>query len=131
MFPNYVRYLITHGRFLVGCRGGAVIGFGGTKLVGPASSPAAMLTDLFVDPAAHGTGTGRALLSSLWRDQPRRLTFSSTHAHALPLYTSFGLDAWWPLLSLSGDPRLLAKPAGWSVREAAPASICTWPPTQA
>ena len=123
VFPNYVRYLIAHGTFLVGCRSGAVTGFGGIKLVGPASAPAAMLTDLFVDPAAHGTGTGRALLSALWRDQPRRLTFSSTHSHALPLYTSFGLDAWWPLLYLSGDPRLLDMPEGWSVREAAPAEV--------
>lgn len=27
---------------------------------------------------------------------------SSPHSNALPLYTSFGLDAWWPLLYLTG-----------------------------
>ena len=31
------------------------------------------------------------------------MTFSSLHAHALPLYTRFGVDAWWPLLYLAGD----------------------------
>jgi hypothetical protein len=72
-----------------------------------------VLCDLFVDPAVHGTGVGRALLTELWRGAPRRMTFSSQHAHALPLYTSFGLDAWWPLLYLRGDVRGLLFPAGW------------------
>lgn len=43
------------------------------------------------------------------------MTFSSLHAHALPLYTSFAVDAWWPLLYLRGDVRRLRMPGGWSV----------------
>ncbi len=48
------------------------------------------------------------------------MTFSSQHAHALPLYTRFGLDAWWPLLYLAGDVRAVRAPDGWTV---APASV--------
>ena len=43
------------------------------------------------------------------------MTFSSLHANAIPLYTSFGLDAWWPLLSLYGDAGSVQMPQGWSV----------------
>ena len=43
------------------------------------------------------------------------MTFSSLHANAVPLYTSFGVDAWWPLLYLRGDVRRLTTPPGWSV----------------
>jgi hypothetical protein len=42
------------------------------------------------------------------------MTFSSLHSHALPLYTRFGLDAWWPLLYLSGDVTTLRVPDGWA-----------------
>jgi len=82
-----------------------------------------MLTDLFVHPAAHGSGLGRAILGHLWRDQPRRITFSSLHSHALPLYTSFGVDAWWPLLYLAGDVRRLRMPDGWSVEASEPGRV--------
>ena len=79
-----------------------------------------MLTDLFVDPAAHGSGTGRAILEELWNGIHPRMTFSSLHANALPLYTSFGVDAWWPLLYLRGDVGRLEMPPGWSVTAAEP-----------
>jgi len=110
-FPAYVRHVMAHGTFLVAERGHAVTGYGGTLQVGGAS----MLTDLFVHPTAHGSGIGRAILHDLWRDQQRRMTFSSLHSHAIPLYTSFGVDAWWPLLYLDGDVRRLRMPDGWSV----------------
>jgi hypothetical protein len=48
------------------------------------------------------------------------MTFSSLHAHALPLYARWGLDAWWPLLYLSGDVTALPAPAGWAVTTVAP-----------
>ena len=51
------------------------------------------------------------------------MTFSSLHAHALPLYTSFGMDAWWPLLYLTGDVRAVRRPDGWSVSEAKPDQV--------
>jgi GNAT superfamily N-acetyltransferase len=117
-FGPYIRHLIAHGTLLVAERGGAVAGYGGTVRVGAGPTAVSMLTDLFVDPAAHGGGTGRALLRQLWSDEPRRMTFSSLHARALPLYTKFGVDAWWPLLYLRGDVRMLPLPDGWSVSPA-------------
>jgi GNAT superfamily N-acetyltransferase len=119
VFPGYVRHLMGHGRLLVAERAGAVTGYGGLIRIGTGDQSIGMLTDLFVDPAAHGTGTGRALLGELWTGE-RRMTFSSLHAHAMPLYTSFGTDAWWPLLYLRGDVRQLAMPPGWSVTAARP-----------
>jgi GNAT superfamily N-acetyltransferase len=116
IFPAYIRHLITHGTFLVVERERVVSGYGGTVQVGSAS----MLTDLFVHPAAHGSGIGRAILSELWGQQAQRMTFSSLHSHALPLYTSFGVDAWWPLLYLDANVRAVRTPPGWSVEAAGP-----------
>src|SRR5262245_44092798 len=114
VYPNYVRHMMTHGSFLVAEQSGSVSGCGAILQIGTGADAISMLTDLFVDPAAHGTGTGRTLLGALWTGK-RRMTFSSLHANALPLYTSFGVDAWWPLLYLRGDVRRLPRPAGWTV----------------
>jgi hypothetical protein len=122
-FPAYIRFLIAHGTLLVADRAGAVAGYGGTLRIGTGPAAVSMLTDLFVHPAEHGSGLGRAMLGELWRDQPRRMTFSSLHSHALPLYTSFGVDAWWPLLYMRGDVRALAMPDGWSVEAAEPSQV--------
>ena len=54
------------------------------------------------------------------------MTFSSLHAHALPLYTSFGLDAWWPLLYLRGPAATLTVPGGWRSETAAPADVAAY-----
>jgi GNAT superfamily N-acetyltransferase len=128
--PAYVRHLMQQGRLLVAESAGRLTGFGAAQPVGPAAEPVTMLCDLFVHPDAHGSGIGRAILTQLWGSAPRRITFSSTHPHALPLYTSFGLDAWWPLLYLQGDSRALDAPAGWAVVAAAPAEVAalelTW-----
>jgi GNAT superfamily N-acetyltransferase len=118
VFPGYLRHLMVHGTLLVAERDGAITGYGGTLRVGAGPARSCMLTDLFVNPAAHGIGIGRVLLGALFADEPRRMTFSSLHARALPLYTSFGMDAWWPLLYLTGDVRALSRPAGWSVAAA-------------
>jgi GNAT superfamily N-acetyltransferase len=118
VFPAYQHHLLAHGTLLVAERDGTVAGYGATLRIGSDPTAISMLADLFVHPSAHGTGCGRAILDVLWRDEPRRMTFSSLHAHALPLYTSFGLDAWWPLLYLSGDVRRLQKPDGWTVEAA-------------
>lgn len=122
-FPAYVRHLIGHGSLLVAEQGGVVAGYGGTLRIGAGPQAVCMLTDLFVDPAAHGLGTGRTLLAALLDGEPRRMTFSSLHAHALPLYTRFGMDAWWPLLYLTGDVRRLRAPDGWSVAAADPGRV--------
>jgi GNAT superfamily N-acetyltransferase len=118
--PAYLAYLLEHGTLLVAGRDGAITGFGATRLIGDGPAAVSMLCDLFVDPGTHGRGCGRAILSQLWPEgaAPRRMTFSSQHAHALPLYTRFGLDAWWPLLYLAGDVAAVRAPDGWTVAPA-------------
>ncbi len=118
--PDYVRHLMSHGRVVVAAAGETVLGFGAAQQIGTGSAAITMLCDLFVDPAGHGAGSGRAMLAELWRDAPRRMTFSSLHANAMPLYASFGLDAWWPLLYLRGDVRSLPRAAGWRADSASP-----------
>jgi len=121
--PAYMTHLLTHGTVLVGVSGGSVVGFGATRRLGTEEHPVSMLTDLFVHPRVHGGGCGQALLAALWADGGPRMTFSSLHAHALPLYTRFGLDAWWPLLYLHGPSPTLAAPDGWLAASAAPAEV--------
>jgi GNAT superfamily N-acetyltransferase len=116
--PAYLRQLLQHGRVVVAALGEAIVGFGAVEPIGTGDAAISILCDLFVDPAAHGAGYGRAMLTELWRGSPRRMTFSSLHASAMPLYTSFGLDAWWPLLYLRGGVRSLVMPAGWTVAAA-------------
>ena len=123
VFPAYLRHLTDHGRLVVAERSSGVAGYGATLRIGAGPGEICMLTDLFVDPRAHGAGVGQAVLSELWQDQPRRITFASLHAHALPLYTRFGLDAWWPLLYVGGDVRALRTPPGWSVEAAGPGRV--------
>ncbi|HEX6449332.1 MAG TPA: GNAT family N-acetyltransferase [Trebonia sp.] len=120
--PAYVTHLLAQGRVVVAVREGRVAGFGATCQIGGPGG-VSMLCDLFVDPRLHGAGAGRAMLSELWRGDGRRITFSSLHAHALPLYTSFGLDAWWPLLYLRGDVTALTAPAGWHAIHADPDEV--------
>jgi hypothetical protein len=116
-------HLLAYGNVVVGVSGGSVIGFGATRQLGAGSGGVSMLCDLFVDPRMHGGGCGRAMLARLWRSPRRRMTFTSLHAHALPLYAGFGLDAWWPLLYLRGRTDALAIPAGWGTEAAAPAEV--------
>jgi GNAT superfamily N-acetyltransferase len=123
VYPAYIRHLMTHGTLLMAERAGTVTGFGATVRIGTGAQAISMLTDLFVDPVSHGAGTGRALLDALWSGERRRMTFSSLHANALPLYTSFGVDAWWPLLYLGGEVKRLRMPDGWSVMPADPAVV--------
>jgi len=123
--PAYLAYLLEHGTLLVAGRDGAITGFGASRLIGDGPDAVSMLCDLFVHPGTHGRGCGRAILGQLWPDGavPRRMTFSSQHAHALPLYTRFGLDAWWPLLYVTGDVAAVPAPAGWTVAPAAAAEV--------
>jgi hypothetical protein len=118
-------HLLAHGTVLVGVSDGSIVGFGATRRLGSGPGAVSMLCDLFVDPRLHGGGGGRAMLARLWRGTggERRMTFSSLHGHALPLYTSFGLDAWWPLLYLHGRVDALAAPAGWRAEAAGPAEV--------
>jgi GNAT superfamily N-acetyltransferase len=121
--PAYVSHLLAHGRVVVAEHGGAVAGFGAVRRIGTGPAAVAMLCDLFVDPRWHGRGLGRAMLAPLWDGCGRRMTFSSLHPHALPLYTRAGLDAWWPLLYLNGVPSSLRTPPGWAVRVVTPQQV--------
>ena len=121
--PAYMTHLLAHGTVVVGVTGGSVIGFGATRQLGSGPSAVSVLCDLFVDPRKHGSGCGRAMLAELWPGGGRRMTFSSLHGHALPLYTSFGLDAWWPLLYLRGRVDALPAPPGWRAEAATAAEV--------
>jgi hypothetical protein len=121
--PAYMTHLLAHGTVLVGVLDGSVIGFGATRQIGTGTGSVSMLCDLFVSPRVHGTGCGRAILARLWPGRGRRMTFSSLHRNALPLYTGFGLDAWWPLLYLRGRIDAIAAPAGWEAAAADAAQV--------
>lgn len=125
--PAYMNHLLAHGSVVVGVIAGTVVGFGATRQLGSGPGAVSMLCDLFVRPEVHGSGCGRAILSRLWpgdgRGAGHRMTFSSQHRNALPLYTSFGLDAWWPLLYLRGQPDAVTAPAGWRAQAAEAAGV--------
>jgi GNAT superfamily N-acetyltransferase len=125
--PAYTTHLLAHGSVVVGEMAGAVVGFGATRQLGRGPGAVSMLCDLFVDPRLHGSGCGRAMLARLWtgdeHSDTRRMTFSSQHRHALPLYTSFGLDAWWPLLYLRGRVDAVPAPPGWRAEAAGPDEV--------
>jgi GNAT superfamily N-acetyltransferase len=121
--PAYVRHLIDHGRVVVAELGGNVTGFGAVRQIGSGPAAVSMLCDLFVDPAAHGRGCGRAMLATLWAGDQPRMTFSSLHANAMPLYAGFGLDAWWPLLYLRGQAARLPMLNEWAVEPAQPGAV--------
>jgi GNAT superfamily N-acetyltransferase len=114
----YLQHLMDVGRVVVAELAGTVAGFGAVQQIGAGPDAVSMLCDLYVDPDAHGRGCGRAILADLWSTATRRMTFSSLHSHAAPLYTSFGLDAWWPLLYLHGDPTRLPISNEWAVESA-------------
>ena len=121
--PAYAAHLLAHGHLVVACRDGVITGYGATLLIGEGAATVSMLCDLFVDPRAHGLGCGQAMLAALWPGQPRKMTFSSQHPHALPLYIRAGLDAWWPLLYLAGDVHALGGPAGWAAGPSIPERV--------
>ena len=121
--PAYVSHLLAHGRLIVAEYRGPVAGFGATLRIGTGPAAITMLCDLFVDPDRHGLGLGQAMLGELWHEGAPRMTFSSLHAHALPLYARYGLDAWWPLLYLGGTVTALRAPAGWAVALASPGEV--------
>lgn len=122
--PAYVTHLMNVGRVVVAEVNDVVVGFAATREIRGRDRSTSMLCDLFVDPSFHGRGLGRALLSDLWPDPSApRMTFSSQHPYALPLYTSVGLDAWWPLLYLEGDARSLPSSAAWTVERSWPRDV--------
>jgi len=111
----YLDSLLTIARVLVAEREGAVVGFGAVVPVGPITH----LADLFVRPAAHGSGVGRTLLGELFGDAWPRTTFASDDPRALPIYVRAGMQPGWPNLYLLAEhPRLPS-----SVLDAAPGTV--------
>lgn len=99
----YLDSLLAIARVLVAERDGAIAGFGAVVPVGPISH----LADLFVRPASHGTGVGKALLAELYGEAWPRTTFSSDDPRALPLYVRSGVQPGWPNLYLLAEaPRV-------------------------
>ncbi|HET6876989.1 MAG TPA: GNAT family N-acetyltransferase [Jatrophihabitans sp.] len=106
--PRYVRALLEQGRVLVAACDDRICGWGAVR----AGALGELLTDLFVAPENQGAGIGRTLLARLWpvAEAGGRLTFSSRHPHAQPLYLRSGLQPRWPLLYLAGRPGRLPAP---------------------
>jgi hypothetical protein len=106
------------GRLVVAEQGSGLVGYAAARALAGAAGPISVLADLFVAPSTRGAGLGGAMLQRLWSDDVARMTFSSTHPSALPLYLRFGLTAWWPLLYLSGDRSLLTQSSSLEAEEA-------------
>lgn len=92
----YLDHLVVRARVTVAEVDGSVAGFAGSVPVGRADIR--FLTDLFVDPARHDRGAGRALVTAALEGSTERMTFSSTDERALALYLRAGMRPWWPLL---------------------------------
>lgn len=99
----YLRYLIGRGRVVVAEADGVPVGFGASVRTGRSTH----LADLFVLPGWQSHGIGRRLLEEVMGDDQPRTTFGSGDPRALPLYLRAGMQAYWPNLYLSGDPRRL------------------------
>ena len=94
--PRYLAHIRSRGRVAVREESGSVVGYGGVVDLRGTS----FLTDLFVAPAARGTGHGGALLEVLWGGRATRATSSSQDPRALAAYARFGAIPRWPLVRL-------------------------------
>jgi GNAT superfamily N-acetyltransferase len=121
-FP-YLEHLLSRARVSVAEAEGAVVGFAGALDVGDAR----FLTDLFVDPASHEHGAGRALLETVLDRATACMTFSSADPRALALYIRSGMRPWWPLLYLVGEVAGLgAAPDGIGWEPASVEETASW-----
>lgn len=104
--PAYLEHVARVGslRVAVGA-GGRTVAFGGVVAVHTLDGPAAMVTDLFVEQSARGAGVGTALLGHLLDGHRARMTCSSAHPAALPVYRAAGMTPVGRLLYLAGHGR--------------------------
>ena len=135
----YVDRLFADGTVLIAERDGLAVGFAAAVWIRPAPGTTTVrrshVSDLFVDPAAQGSGVGgqhyRALLEA--HREERWSVSSSGDPRAQALYAKGGMTMAWPLYYLerpSGRadqplPRVRAtvRPLGWAEATAATAEI--------
>lgn len=118
----YVERLFADGTVLVAERDGGVVGFAAAGWLRPAAGSSAQrrshVGDLFVDPAAQGSGVGgplyRALLDA-HRDE-RWSVSSSNDPRAQALYEQGGMVRAWPLYYLERPPAQSGRPLPAAVR---------------
>jgi len=103
---GYYRFLVEHGRTLVACVGGEIVGFGAVV----SNARLTHLADLFVHRPDAGHGIGGRLLAALFEDRWPRTTFSSDDERAMPIYIRAGMNPLWPNLLVSGNARRLPEP---------------------
>jgi GNAT superfamily N-acetyltransferase len=109
---RYLTHVRRTGHVVVAVVDQQIVGYAGTRVIGPVE----MVCDLFVHPDFHGRGVGATLLDAAWtRRDGARMTFSSQHPNALPLYLRAGMAPRWPLLWLRGGADAVERPAGWRV----------------
>jgi len=101
--PRYAGHLLSRGNLVVATDRDEVVGYAATTRIDDSD----LLSDLFVLPQLHAQGIGRALLDEVWTDAPARMTFSSSHPSAVPLYLRYGLVPRWPVVYLAGDASAL------------------------
>ena len=85
--PEYLAHLRAAGTLLAAVRNDSIVALGGVVPVGDV----VMVTDLFVDPPARGAGLGALVLGHLLDGSSARMTCSSQHPAALPVYTRHGM----------------------------------------
>ena len=108
----YLERLFGDGTVLIAARNGQVVGFAAAVWLRPAtgvSTPAtgrSHVSDLFVEPAQHGSGVGGPLFRALLeahRDE-RWSVSSSNDPRAQSLYARAGMAPAWPLYYLQRRP---------------------------
>ena len=102
-FSSLQGHILRTGTSVVAETDGTVLGYGSSWARGDDW----FLASLFVDPAAHGQGVGRALLDAVWAPASRRRTMTDAiQPISNALYGSRGLVPATPVLTFQGRPRL-------------------------
>lgn len=95
---GYLRFVLDQGRLIVAEVDAEVVGYAGAVPLDAAT----MISDLFVEPDAHGRGVGAALAVAVVGDDTRVQTCSSQHPAAVAVYRALGLEVRERLLYLVG-----------------------------
>ncbi len=133
MGQPYIDRLLEDGTVLVSERRAAVVGFAAAVRIRPAARSVvpgrSHVSDLFVDPAAHGSGVGGPLLRALLEAHAdaRWSVSSSGDPRAQALYARGGMTPAWPLYYLQrpaeASGRALPASPGAVVRQVSSARL--------